>query len=411
MKKDKRKTHPWTKPMNEARFDLMRRVLAAPSPIGLEGAMTYGVIKPELESFMPKGWAIHQFKGNAGIVCDTHPGRDDLCSVMIIGHADKIRLQVRHIGEDGKVWVNSDSFLPVTLIGHEVTVFSANPDKPGEYRRIEGGTIEAIGAIHFAPPGLRNGDKGIKPEMLYLELQLHGKDRKKQVEKAGIKPGDTILMNRPIRRGFGENTFYGAYLDNGLGSYVTLETARLLADRLPDTIRVQFAIAAYEEIGRFGSRVFAGVLKPDIVIGVDVDHDYAAAPGVGDQRYSPVTIGEGPSLATGAITSEYLNGLILKAARKRDIPVQLSPAGRDTGTDAMAASLASVDAAAASVGIPLRNMHTISESGHTGDVLAAIHLLAGLVEDLGSAHRGKGLARKDLEDNHPRLDRSVMLKR
>jgi len=40
--------------------------------------------------------------------------------------------------------------------------------------------------------------------------------------------------------------------------------------------------------------------------------------------------------------------------------------GRDTGTDAMAGVLASVDVAATSVGFPIRNMHTVSELAHTG---------------------------------------------
>ncbi|NGO90867.1 MAG: peptidase M42, partial [Halomonas sp.] len=37
---------PWTQPMPDAQFTLMRDILAAPSPVGLEGAMTYGVLKP-----------------------------------------------------------------------------------------------------------------------------------------------------------------------------------------------------------------------------------------------------------------------------------------------------------------------------------------------------------------------------
>ena len=35
---------PWTQPMPDAQFTLMRDILAAPSPVGLEGAMTYGVL-------------------------------------------------------------------------------------------------------------------------------------------------------------------------------------------------------------------------------------------------------------------------------------------------------------------------------------------------------------------------------
>jgi len=401
----KKKSTIWSQPMPEEQFHWMRRILAAPSPIGLEAAMTYGVLKPAFEEFKLPGWGIHQFKGNAGIVLDTHPGEDDRLSIMIVGHADKIRMQVRSIGEDGKVWINSDSFLPTTLIGHEVQIFSEDPDQHGKYNILEGGTVEAIGAIHFAAPDVRNGNKGIKPEMLYVELQAHGEGAKKQLQKSGIKEGDTIILKRPIRDGFTKNTFYGAYLDNGLGCFIVSELGRLLAESGGfKNIRLQLAIATYEEIGRFGSRVLAGVLKPDVLIGVDVDHDYKAAPGVGDQRFTPITIGGGFSISTGSVTSEYVNGVMMKTCKKHDIPFQRSPSGRDTGTDAMAAVLASIDAAAVSVGVPVRNMHTISEIAHTGDVLACLYGLKETLHAMDKANSGKGLSRDDLQDNHPRLD-------
>ena len=165
----KKKQTPWNQPMPEKQFDWMRTILAAPSPIGLEAAMTFGVLEPALKKLKPKGWGVHTFKGNAGIVLDTHPGDDDRTTVMLVGHADKIRMQVRHIGDDGKVWINSDSFLPCTLIGHEVIIFSESTAFNGDYRAIEGGTVEAIGAIHFAPPDMRTGAKGLKPESLYVE--------------------------------------------------------------------------------------------------------------------------------------------------------------------------------------------------------------------------------------------------
>ena len=125
------KNAPWQQSMPASQFEFMKKVLDAPSPISFEAAMSYGVIKPEFESFMPASWGIHQFKGNAGLVFDSHPGRDDLVSVMIVGHADKIRMQVRKIDKDGKVWINTDSFLPTTLIGHEVKVFCQQPGKLG----------------------------------------------------------------------------------------------------------------------------------------------------------------------------------------------------------------------------------------------------------------------------------------
>ena len=69
---------PWEESMPSEQFEFMRDVLAAPSPVGLEAAMTMGGIKPRFESIALEGWGIHQFVGNAGIVLDTHPGLEFL---------------------------------------------------------------------------------------------------------------------------------------------------------------------------------------------------------------------------------------------------------------------------------------------------------------------------------------------
>jgi endoglucanase len=396
--------------MSDKRFELMRQILDAPSPVGLEASMTRGVLEPYMNSYMPKDWKIHTFKGNAGIVLDTKPNDPEAFSVMVIGHADKIRMQVRSISDDGKIWVNTDSMLPTTLIGHKVKLFSEDPDKLGSWRVIKGGTIEAIGAIHFADPKLRSGDDGIKTKMMYLELHLHGENKKAQVEALGIRAGDPIVYDRPIEKGFAPDTFSGAYLDNGLGCFVTAEIGRLFAESSGlKNIRYLGAMASHEEIGRFGSRVLAEHFRPDVTIAVDVAHDFAAAPGIGDRRYEPVTMGDGYTLTHGAVTSAALNSMLTEVSGKHDIPVQHELAGRDTGTDAMAAVLASIDSACASIGFPIRNMHTISESGHTGDVEAAIHAIYQTMVYMDGLNSGAGINGNDLRESHPRLDESVAL--
>ena len=400
-------TKPWAESMSPERFELMRKILDAPSPIGLEAAMTRGILEPHMRSFMPKDWAIHSFKGNAGIVLDTMPEAKDAFTVMVIGHADKIRMQVRSIGDDGKIWVNSDSMLPTTLIGHKVKLFSEDPSSLGNWRVIKGGTIEAIGAIHFADPKLRSGDRGIKDKMMYLELHIHGEDKKQQIEALGIRPGDPIIYDRPIEKGFAPDTFSGAYLDNGLGCFVTAEIARLIAESEVKNVRFLGAMASHEEIGRFGSRVLAEHFRPDVSIAVDVAHDFTAAPGIGDRRYEPISMGAGYTLTHGAVMSAQLNSIITQVSGDHDIPVQHELAGRDSGTDAMAAVLASIDSASASIGFPIRNMHTISESGHTGDVDAAIHALYQTVVHMDGMNDGKGITGQDLRDGHPRLDQSA----
>jgi len=404
------KDKPWAQPMSDERFNLMRSILDAPSPIGLEAAMTRGVLEPYMQSYMPKDWKLHTFKGNAGLVLDTKPDDEDAFSVMVIGHADKIRMQVRSVSDDGKIWINCDSMLPTTLIGHKVKLFSEDPEKPGSWRVIKGGTIEALGAIHFADPKVRSGDDGIKTKMLYLELHIHGKKKKKQIEALGIRPGDPILYDRPIERGFSPDTFSGAYLDNGLGCFVTAEIGRLIAEsKGMKNVRYLGAMATHEEIGRFGSRVLAKQFDADVTIAVDVAHDFTAAPGIGDRRYEPVTMGAGYTLTHGAITSAAVNSMITEVSLKHDIPVQHELAGRDTGTDAMAAVFAAIDSASASIGFPIRNMHTISESGHTGDVDAAIHALFQTFVHMDGLNGGAGISGDDLRDSHPRLDESSSL--
>lgn len=111
------------------------------------------------------------------------------------------------------------------------------------------------------------------------------------------------------------------------------------------------------------------------------------------------------TLSVGSIVSEQLNATIERAAERRGIPVQRDVRGRDTGTDGMAGVLGNVDCAATSVGFPIRNMHTISELGHTGDVMACIEALYGTLEDLAN----EGFHGDCLRDGHPRLDQASPL--
>lgn len=99
--------------------------------------MTHGVIEPFIKSVKPENWQIHKFKGNAGIVVDTMPNNDEALKVMVIGHADKIRMQVKSIAPDGKIYITSESFIPSTLLGNKVKLFTEDQNKRGHYRVIE----------------------------------------------------------------------------------------------------------------------------------------------------------------------------------------------------------------------------------------------------------------------------------
>eukprot|EP01052_Picozoa_sp_SAG31_P033385 SAG31_NODE_3764_length_3904_cov_1.346386_3_plen_155_part_00 len=148
----------------------------------------------------------------------------------------------------------------------------------------------------------------------------------------------------------------------------------------------------------------AGTLKPDVLIAVDVNHDYEAAPIGKEEKHCPLELGKGMTLCVGAVASAQLGHMIERAAGRVGLPVQRDVRGRDTGTDAMAAVLASVDTAATSVGFPIRNMHTISELAHTADVLGCITVLHKLLVDMDKDE----VTAACFKSTHPRLDEACM---
>lgn len=360
----------------------MRDLIHAPSPIGLEGAMKVVAISQILQ-FMPKTWKIHHLIGSAGFVVDTLPNAGpDVLRIMAVGHMDKIRLIVRAI-KDGRIWLNSDSMLPITAIGQRVKIYSEDPAHPGSWRVITGGTIGSYGAVHLAPVTFRDGSAGPKKDDLFLELHLTGDNIMAQIEAMGIRAGDAIIFDSPVRRGVGPNTFVGAYLDNALGCHVVVETLRKLAND-PTTPNVRFlgAFATHEEIGMMGGVLLAHMLEPHIMIGLDVNHDFEGTAHQASHNLPRIAMGKGTTVATGSVCSPTLVTMIQRIAQDQKIPMQIDPVGRITGTDAMGAWMGGIDAATTSLGMAIRDMHSALEGGHTGDVITTIHLLDALVRRL-----------------------------
>jgi endoglucanase len=71
----------------------------------------------------------------------------------------------------------------------------------------------------------------------------------------------------------------------------------------------------------------------------------------------------------------------------------------------MAAVFAGKDAAATSIGFPIRNMHTMSESANTCDVQAAVHAITAAIQAMDE----RRMTRADLEQGHVRLDAATAI--
>lgn len=370
-------------------FQLLKNITSAPSAAGYEASMTYGVIEPYLKEKI-SDIIIHKFLSSASIVAELPCSNKPNLNIMFIVHADKIRMQVRYIDRDGKIYINADSYIASSLLGHKVTIYTLNNKnkkekdcngwKNQEYVAIEG-RIQAILPIHYADSSLIRGNKGVKDDELYIDIGCY---TYKEVKKYGIQIGDPVLMVDPVEYTLGKGTYCGSYLDNGVGCFVLTKLTEyiLLNKNQFSNIRCLFAIATHEEINRFGSRVIAKKFNPDILIGLDACHDYVNAPGIKDKRFPDIEINKGLVLTKGSVTSTTLNDIITSAFEKYNISYQVDIVGRDTGNDAMAGFLSSIDTSTGSIGIPILNMHTNSESGSIYDLESTVNGLIAILKYL-----------------------------
>ena len=112
-----------------------------------------------------------------------------------------------------------------------------------------------------------------------------------------------------------------------------------------------------------------------MAIAVDVtfatDH-----PGMKKEEVGEHTIGGGPVLTRGSVTSPVVFRLLADTAKQLGIPYSIHAAGRFTSTDADAMQLARTGVATALVSIPNRYMHSPNEMVSLEDLDRAATLIA-----------------------------------
>ena len=116
-------------------------------------------------------------------------------------------------------------------------------------------------------------------------------------------------------------------LDNRLGSFVALETARLVAEAGGAKWELVAVAAAQEEITFGGSRTSAFALEPDAAIVVDVTHA-TDAPGIDVKESGKHELGSGPVLTRGSIVN---HAAVRAAVRDRRAPRRSRSRSRPPG--------------------------------------------------------------------------------
>ena len=341
---------------------LLRELLAAAGPSGYETAPS-AAWRAAAREFAT------EVSGDAlGSSVARVAGRAPDLRMAVVGHIDEIGLIVTHVDDEGFLW-----FRPVggwdaeILIGQRVTLLTR-----------DGSLTGVIGKkpIHL----LREEERKKVAELRDLHIDVGARDGEEA--RGMVRVGDVAVvggeaLELPNRR------LTSRALDNRLGAFVALETARLVAQAGGVEFEVAAVAAVQEEISFAGARTVAFELAPTLAVVVDVTHA-TDAPGVSVKEMGKHELGSGPVINRGAIIHPRVFELLHETAEAEGIPFTVEASGRGTGTDADAIHLSRSGVPTGVVSIPLRYMHSPVEVVALDDVAAAARLLAALAGRLSA---------------------------
>ena len=281
--------------------------------------------------------------------------------VALVGHIDEIGLIVKHVDSSGVLFVAEiGGWDAAVLVGQRVTVMTSAGPVPG---------VMGKAARHL----LSEEDRKRVPQVKDLWVDIGAADEADAA--ATVQIGDPVVTAAtPVElRGL---KLASRALDNRLGALVVLEAARRAAAAGDLAAEVVAVASVREEISLAGARTATFSSEPDVAITLDVTHtdDYPN----GDQARvtGSRSLGSGPSISRGASQHEGVAQRLISIARKAKIPHTLEADGSSSWTDADAVHETRTGVPSGLVGIPLRYMHSPSETCDLRDVEQAIELVA-----------------------------------
>ena len=172
-------------------------------------------------------------------------------------------------------------------------------------------------------------------------------------------------------------------MDNRLGAFIALESARLVAEAGGAPGDVAAVGVVQEEITFGGARTSSYRLEPDLAIVVDVTHE-TGSPGVEVNEIGKHEFGSGPVIERGSILNPVIFELLHAAAEQEEIPFTVQASARSTGTDADAIHLQRAGIPTGGVSVSLRYMHSSVEMVQLDDVHACAKLIAAFAQSLSA---------------------------
>lgn len=336
--------------------DLLRELLLAVGPSGYE-APAARVWREAASSFAEvSGDSLGTSYARVGAGAST---------LAVIGHIDEIGFQVTHVGENGLLAFSTlGGFGAETLAGQRVLIAGRNGIVPGVVGR------------RSSHETRRSERPRVEHDDLHIDLGAAGRDEASEL----VAPGDPgVWQGDPLE--LEQGRFASRALDNRLGAYVALESARRVAEAGDAKVDVVAVASVQEEIGHHGARTAAFALEPQVALAIDVTWT-TDVPGGNPKRAGKVELGSGAAITRGPIVNPRVVELLAAAAAEEEIAHCYEVFAGATHTDADAVHAARGGVPTGVVSIPVRYMHSPVELASLDDLEAVIRLVVAFARRL-----------------------------
>jgi putative aminopeptidase len=287
--------------------------------------------------------------------------------ILVVAHMDEIGFVVKNISKDARLEVEWRGRGDLSFfLGHPALVHTATGDRDGIVE-----LPNQWDEPNFQWP--KESERAIRVDV--------GARTPEEVEKLGIKPGDSVTIPKAYRPLLGTRA-NGRSFDDRVGDTALISAVWDLGGPLKDR-NVTFVWSTSEEIGLVGAAALAKRLAadgqvPDYVFAVDtfVSSDSPLE----SKRFADAALGKGfvvRAVDNSNIVPRELVEKVVKLARANQIPVQYGVTGG--GNDGSAfVRYGSVDVA---LGWPLRYSHSPAEVVDTRDVEALARIVAAIARN------------------------------
>ena len=290
---------------------------------------------------------------------------DGAPTLAIVGHIDEIGVAITNIEDNGLLsFTTIGGIAAETLHGQRIELLTRGGRIPG-----------AVSRKRVQPDQVRDRPR---LELSDLHIDIGAKSREEaeglvRVGDAGVWPGPPVELPN--------NRLLSKSLDNRLGAYMALESARRIAEAGDARVDVVAVAAVQEEIGLYGARAAAFGLDPLVAIAIDVTPatDY---PGGDPRRAGRIELGMGAMIARGPTMNKHVTDLLGDIAEAEGIAHAYEVYSRTTSTYADEIHLARAGIPTALLSIATRYLHSPNEICDLDDVESIIRLIVAFATSL-----------------------------